>query len=91
MSRAVLTISSKNYSSWSLRGWLLAHFAGLEFEEAVVPPDDPEVRAEMLLLVLKRQVIDSAARQAMLEVVEKIGSSYDQGRVLVAMVRADRR
>ena len=48
-------------------------------------------RAEMLLLVLKRQVIDSAARQAMLEVVEKIGSSYDQGRVLVAMVRADRR
>jgi glutathione S-transferase len=50
MSRAVLTISSKNYSSWSLRGWLLAHFAGLEFEEAVVPPDDPEVRAEMLLL-----------------------------------------
>jgi glutathione S-transferase len=50
MSRAVLTISSKNYSSWSLRGWLLARFAGLEFEEAVVAPDDPEVRAEILLL-----------------------------------------
>jgi glutathione S-transferase len=46
----VLTISSKNYSSWSLRGWLLARFAGLEFEEKVVAPDDPEVRAEMLLL-----------------------------------------
>ena len=50
MSRPVLTISSKNYSSWSLRGWLLARFAGLEFDEAVVAPDDPEVRAEMLLL-----------------------------------------
>jgi glutathione S-transferase len=50
MKRAVLTISSKNYSSWSLRGWLLARFAGLEFDEAVVAPDDPEVRAEMLLL-----------------------------------------
>ena len=50
MSRAVLTISSKNYSSWSLRGWLLARFAGLEFDEDVVAPDDPEVRAEMLLL-----------------------------------------
>ena len=50
MSRAVLTISSKNYSSWSLRGWLLARFAGLEFDEAIVAPDDPEVRAEMLLL-----------------------------------------
>ena len=50
MTRAVLTISSKNYSSWSLRGWLLARFAGLEFDEVVVAPDDPEVRAEMLLL-----------------------------------------
>lgn len=50
MSKAVLTISSKNYSSWSLRGWLLARFAGLEFEERIVPPDDPAVRAEILLL-----------------------------------------
>jgi glutathione S-transferase len=50
MSKAVLTISSKNYSSWSLRGWLLAKFAGLEFEERIVPPDDPAVRAEILLL-----------------------------------------
>ena len=31
-SKAVLTISSKNYSSWSLRGWLLARFAGLPFD-----------------------------------------------------------
>jgi hypothetical protein len=27
MSDAVLTISSKNYSSWSLRGWLLGRMA----------------------------------------------------------------
>lgn len=47
---ATLTISSKNYSSWSLRGWLLARFAGIEFEEKVVSPDDPDVRAEILLL-----------------------------------------
>lgn len=47
---ATLTISSKNYSSWSLRGWLLARFAGIEFEEKVVSPDNPEVRAEILLL-----------------------------------------
>jgi glutathione S-transferase len=50
MDRAVLTISSKNYSSWSLRGWLLARFAGLAFHEKVVAPDDPDARAEMLLL-----------------------------------------
>jgi glutathione S-transferase len=45
-----LTITSKNYSSWSLRGWLLARFAGLPFEEHVLPPDDPSTRAEILLL-----------------------------------------
>lgn len=47
---AVLTISSRNYSSWSLRGWLLARFAGLPFEVEVMPADDPAVRAEILLL-----------------------------------------
>ena len=50
MPKTTLTISSKNYSSWSLRGWLLARFAGLEFGERVLPPDDPGVKAEMLLL-----------------------------------------
>jgi glutathione S-transferase len=50
MPRATLTITSKNYSSWSLRGWLLARFAGLDFEEIHVPADDPAVRAELLLL-----------------------------------------
>ena len=50
MPKTTLTISSKNYSSWSLRGWLLARFAGLEFEEIILGPDDPGVRAEMLLL-----------------------------------------
>jgi glutathione S-transferase len=47
---AILTISSKNYSSWSLRGWLLCRMAGLEFVEEVVPVDDPANRAELLLL-----------------------------------------
>ncbi len=47
---ATLTISSRNYSSWSLRGWLLARFAGLEFEVVVVPPDDVDARKELLLL-----------------------------------------
>lgn len=50
MARTTLTISSKTYSSWSLRGWLLARFAGLEFDEVLVPPDDAAARAEILLL-----------------------------------------
>ena len=50
MTETILTISSKNYSSWSLRGWLLCKMAGLEFVEEVVPVDDPSNRAELLLL-----------------------------------------
>jgi glutathione S-transferase len=50
MAKAVLTISSKNYSSWCLRGWLLCRMAGLDFEEKLIPSDDPAVRAELLLL-----------------------------------------
>ena len=46
----ILTISSKNYSSWSLRGWLLCRMAGLKFVEEVVPVADPANRAELLLL-----------------------------------------
>jgi glutathione S-transferase len=46
----VLTISSKNYSSWSLRGWLMCRIAGLEIEEQAVSLDDPDNRAELLLL-----------------------------------------
>ncbi|MCB4767422.1 glutathione S-transferase [Ancylobacter sp. Lp-2] len=45
----MLTISSKNYSSWSLRGFLLCRMAGLDFAEARVSADDPSIRAELLL------------------------------------------
>jgi glutathione S-transferase len=50
MPRTTLTISSKNYSSWSLRGWLMAKLAGIKFEEIVVEPNDADARAEILLL-----------------------------------------
>ena len=50
MAKASLTISSRNYSSWCLRGWLLCKFAGLEFETVKVPLDNAEARAELLLL-----------------------------------------
>lgn len=50
MTTASLTISSKNYSSWSLRGWLLCRMAGLEFAEKRLPADDRAARAELLLL-----------------------------------------
>ncbi|WP_420343456.1 glutathione S-transferase [Paenirhodobacter sp.] len=48
--QATLTISSKNYSSWSLRGWLLCKMAGLAFDEQPVDLTDIHARQELLLL-----------------------------------------
>lgn len=50
MAKPVLTISSKNYGAWALRGWLMCRLAGLDFTEKVISPDDPAMKAEMLLL-----------------------------------------
>ncbi len=50
MAKPVLTISSKNYGAWALRGWLMCRLAGLDFAEKIIPPDDPAMKAEMLLL-----------------------------------------
>src|SRR5271165_2822056 len=50
MSRTTLSLSSKNYSSWSLRGWLMAKLAKIDFDEVIVAPDDADARAEILLL-----------------------------------------
>jgi glutathione S-transferase len=45
MADFTLVIGNRNYSSWSLRGWLMARIAGIEFEEIVVPLDLPETAA----------------------------------------------
>jgi glutathione S-transferase len=50
MTIATLSIASKNYGSWSLRGWLLCKISDLEFDEQQVSMDDPSTRAELLLL-----------------------------------------
>jgi glutathione S-transferase len=50
MAKATLAIASKNYGSWSLRGWLLCKMAGIDFEEQQAASDDPSTRAELLLL-----------------------------------------
>jgi glutathione S-transferase len=50
MAKAKLAIASKNYGSWSLRGWLLCKMAKLDFAEQHAGSDDPSTRAELLLL-----------------------------------------
>ena len=43
-----LVIGNKKYSSWSLRGWLLARRAGVDFEEVLIPLYQPGSRAAVL-------------------------------------------
>jgi glutathione S-transferase len=48
--KPILTIASRNYGSWSLRGWLLCQFAGLDVEPELLESTDPDTRAELLLI-----------------------------------------
>jgi glutathione S-transferase len=45
MADFTLVIGNKNYSSWSLRGWLMVRIAGVDFDEVVVPLELPETSA----------------------------------------------
>ena len=40
--KPILIVGSKNYSSWSLRPWLLLRQFGVEFDEVKLPLDTPE-------------------------------------------------
>ena len=50
MSQLQLIIGNKNYSSWSLRAWLLAKHAGLEFSERQLDLTAPDFKTEILAL-----------------------------------------
>jgi glutathione S-transferase len=43
-----LYIGNKNYSSWSLRAWLILKHAGIAFDEVVIPLYEPESKAAIL-------------------------------------------
>ena len=48
MADFTLYIGNKNYSSWSLRGWLMAKAAGITFEEVMIRLRQPNTKAETL-------------------------------------------
>lgn len=48
MSSLTLIIGNKNYSSWSLRPWLVLKQAALDFEEIRIPLDTPDTRDRIL-------------------------------------------
>jgi glutathione S-transferase len=45
--KPTLIIGNKNYSTWSLRAWLLLREAGIEFEEHRIPLDTPDTAARI--------------------------------------------
>ena len=48
MAELTLILGNKNYSSWSLRGWLAARLAGIAFEERLVRLSEPGSHAALL-------------------------------------------
>jgi len=48
MAEFTIYIGNKNYSSWSLRAWLMAKASGIEFDEVLIPLWQDETRAELL-------------------------------------------
>jgi len=48
MNRPVLVIGNRNYSSWSLRPWLLLRQFGVEFDEVRLALDAPDFAAQAL-------------------------------------------
>jgi len=85
MSTAKLTISSKTYSAWSLRGWLLCHLAGLDIEEVPVENDETN-RAELLLLspsvLVPRLTYENASVWDTLAIAEYLNECFPKAGML---------
>ena len=45
--KPVLYLGTKTYSSWSLRPWLVAKKAGLDFEEVIIDFDQPDTKQKI--------------------------------------------
>ena len=48
MGKLTIVIGNKNYSSWSLRGWIALKASGAGFDEIRIPLDQPDTRARIL-------------------------------------------
>ncbi len=84
-SRAILTISSKTYSAWSLRGWLLCQLAGLDVEEHRVERNAAD-RAELLLLspsvLVPRLTHEDASVWDTLAIADYLHELYPEAKML---------
>lgn len=87
VAQAELTISSKTYSAWSLRGWLLCRLAGLDVTERVVA-NDAGNRAELLLLspsvLVPRLTHDGVSVWDTLAIAEYLNETFPEAQMLPA-------
>jgi glutathione S-transferase len=85
---ARLIISSRNYSSWSLRGWLLTRLAGLDVAVEQVAPDDAAAREELLLRASSIRVPclihDGASLWDTLAIAEYLNETFPEARMMPA-------
>lgn len=42
-----IVLANKNYSSWSLRGWLALELTGAKYDEVVIPLGEPDTQANI--------------------------------------------
>lgn len=84
--RPTLTIASKNYGAWSLRGWLLCKLAGLDVDEITLDADDLAMRAELLLLAPSFRVpalhIDGVEIWDTIAIAEELNECFPKARML---------
>ena len=88
MPPATLFISSRNYSSWSLRGWLLTRLAGLEVTVQRVAADDPGARLELLMrassILLPTLVHDGISLWDTLAIAEYLNETFPKAKMYPA-------
>jgi glutathione S-transferase len=96
MPSITLFIGNRNYSSWSLRAWILLRHLGLEFAEVVIPLDQPDTRARIeavnpagKLPLLRHAALDVWDSLAICEYAcEVAGSGLPRDRAARARARA---
>jgi glutathione S-transferase len=96
MAPLTLIIGNKNYSSWSLRPWLLMKHLNLEFQELLIPLDTPETREQIdryapsgRVPVLRQGTLCVWDSLAICEYVAELsGSGWPQAREARAVARA---
>src|SRR2546421_11901700 len=96
MAPLTLVIGNKNYSSWSLRAWLLMKHVGVAFEEIVIALDTPGTHEQIerygpsgrvpVLLHGELRVWDSLAICEY--VAELTGKGWPQARAARAVARS---